>query len=58
MHWEIVTVPAGFRVRLVASNGQEIMRAMTIYNDKRDAESAIRLARQTETIVRREEDNG
>ncbi len=43
-HWEITTVPAGYQLTLVGANGEEVLRAMTIYNDKRDAEQAIALA--------------
>lgn len=49
-HWEITTVPAGFQLTLVGANGEEVLRAMTIYNDKDDAFHAITLARTASRI--------
>jgi uncharacterized protein YegP (UPF0339 family) len=44
-HWEAEEVKGGFRLTLVGDNGEEVMRAMTLYDDHRDARHAVDLAR-------------
>jgi hypothetical protein len=49
-HWKIQKVEGlgtGWRLTLVGGNGEEVLRAMTVYNDKRDAQAAMALAQGT-----------
>jgi hypothetical protein len=56
-HWMIQPQPleAGtrrvYRLILMGGNGEEIMRAMTLYNDKRDALHAAGIAQRAQVIV-------
>lgn len=49
-YWLIEKVSGGHRLTLIGGNGEEIVRAMTIYNEEDDAERAIELAQATATI--------
>lgn len=53
-YWKITVVPAGYQLTLEGANGEEVLRAMTIYNDRDDAIHAISLARSTSSVVDRE----
>lgn len=49
--WVIREEPGGWRVTLVGAQGEEVMRAMTLYNDIRDARHAIDLARAAQEAL-------
>lgn len=54
-HWVVVEMEEGYRLVLMGGNGEEVMRAMTIYNDERSADHAITLAQRTQVVVRVDE---
>lgn len=49
-HWVIAPERSGYRVLLIGANGEEVMRAMTLYDERRDAIHAIRLAQQADQV--------
>lgn len=49
--WKIETVSGGYRLTLVGANGEEVLRAMTIYNNKLDALHAIGLAQAADEVL-------